>query len=298
MVTVHPLGGCAMAEDGAHGVVDHEGRVFRGRGGRAVHAGLYVCDGAVVPRALGVNPLLTIAALAERFCVRLMRRQGWTEQPRRLPGAAPRATPGLLFTEAMRGTLTLGSRKASPLRLVVTALAEDLEALLTHPAHAAELRGTVEAPALSPRPLTVGEGRLQLFVPDDAGSRAQTLRYRLALVAEGGQRFLLEGVKQVGRGGPLSLWRDTTTLQVRVWRGEQPEGRPLGEGQLRLGLADLSRQLRTLQAPGARGVAARTQALSRFVGFFGARLAEAGLGLRLTPGAAPPERIPLPLHPQ
>ncbi len=64
--TAHPLGGCRMAEDAARGVVDDRGRVFDGRDARSTHAGLYVCDGSILPRSLGVNPLLTITALAER----------------------------------------------------------------------------------------------------------------------------------------------------------------------------------------------------------------------------------------
>ncbi|KQT08909.1 alkaline phosphatase D family protein [Ramlibacter sp. Leaf400] len=63
LVTVHPLGGCAMADDAAAGVVDRFGEVFSGRTGTAVHAGLHVLDGAIVPCAVGVNPFVTISAL-------------------------------------------------------------------------------------------------------------------------------------------------------------------------------------------------------------------------------------------
>jgi cholesterol oxidase len=58
-MTVHPLGGCPMADDPANGVVDDAGRVHG-------YPGLYVLDGSIVPTALGVNPSKTIAALAER----------------------------------------------------------------------------------------------------------------------------------------------------------------------------------------------------------------------------------------
>jgi cholesterol oxidase len=71
LTTVHPLGGCVMAEDAEHGVVDPDCRVFSSQTGTAVHEGLYVCDGSVIPVALGVNPLLTISALAERTAYRI-----------------------------------------------------------------------------------------------------------------------------------------------------------------------------------------------------------------------------------
>ncbi len=60
LVTPHPLGGCGIAASPSVGVVDHFGRVFG-------YDGLYVADGAIVPRPIGLNPSKTIAALAERI---------------------------------------------------------------------------------------------------------------------------------------------------------------------------------------------------------------------------------------
>jgi cholesterol oxidase len=70
--TAHPLGGCGMGRDRSSGVVDHKCRAFSGSAGAgdtAVHEGLYVIDGSVIPRSLGVNPLLTITALSERAMI-------------------------------------------------------------------------------------------------------------------------------------------------------------------------------------------------------------------------------------
>jgi len=87
-IIAHPLGGCAMAETASQGVVTHDGRVFDPTQGAAgVHEGLYVCDGAAIPSAVGVSPLLTITALAERAMTLASRRLG---RPLDLDTAPPR----------------------------------------------------------------------------------------------------------------------------------------------------------------------------------------------------------------
>ena len=66
LVTVHPLGGCAMGQGPHDGVVDHRGEVFG-------HPRLYVADGALLPRPTGRNPSLTICALGERIADLMIR---------------------------------------------------------------------------------------------------------------------------------------------------------------------------------------------------------------------------------
>ena len=56
-----------------------------------MHEGLYVIDGSVIPRSLGVNPLLTITALAERALMHLQRDYGLAFDD--APLASMRATP-------------------------------------------------------------------------------------------------------------------------------------------------------------------------------------------------------------
>jgi cholesterol oxidase len=56
--TAHILGGCTIGHGPEDGVVDERCRVFG-------YEGLYVMDGSAIPANLGVNPSLTITALAE-----------------------------------------------------------------------------------------------------------------------------------------------------------------------------------------------------------------------------------------
>ena len=64
--TAHILGGCAIGGSPGEGVVDARNRLFGYRNA-------YVCDGSVIAANLGVNPSLTICALAERAMSKIPR---------------------------------------------------------------------------------------------------------------------------------------------------------------------------------------------------------------------------------
>ncbi|MBM4362933.1 MAG: GMC family oxidoreductase [Deltaproteobacteria bacterium] len=68
-ITAHILGGCPMGRSAADGVLDVDHEVHG-------YPGLYVLDGSAIPANVGVNPSLTITAMAERAATRLAARLG------------------------------------------------------------------------------------------------------------------------------------------------------------------------------------------------------------------------------
>lgn len=58
-MTAHILGGCIIGKDKEHGVIDIYHRVFG-------YENMYITDASAIPANLGVNPSLTITAMAER----------------------------------------------------------------------------------------------------------------------------------------------------------------------------------------------------------------------------------------
>jgi choline dehydrogenase-like flavoprotein len=149
---VHPLGGCAMADSIAKGVVDDVGRVYDKEKPHGVHDGLYVLDGSIVPTSLGANPFLTITALAERAmtviapyeAARKTARPPRKQPPREFPvrNASPvpafnRNPVGFEFSEVLVGELrderTDDWRIAA--RLEVHLPVEDMSSLLDERRH-------------------------------------------------------------------------------------------------------------------------------------------------------------------
>jgi cholesterol oxidase len=313
LVTVHPLGGCILGEHAEQGVVDHKGRAFSGTTGNAVHDGLYVCDGSVVPATLGVNPLLTISALAERCCHYIAKDHGWTIDYMKNTPATPSDGPrklGLQFTETMKGIFlrdpavdfdTLektDAGAANPFQFTLTIESDDLDAMLTDAKHEAAISGTVTAPALAPAPLTVTRGMFNLFVQDPGQVDVRKMRYRFAMTDEAGRSFYLDGYKIIRDEPLLHVWHDTTTLYITLYDGPDANAPLLGRGILHIKPVDFAKQMTTIRVNNAASFREELGAIARFGSFFAGTLWNDYGGIlagphAFNPGAPPRKKRPL-----
>ncbi len=205
-------------------------------------------------------------------------------------------TPGLVFTESMRGYfstrvtdadyergLRQGRDEGSSFVFVLTLVADDVRVLVDADDHPARSIGTVVAPALSGKPMLVTGGQFNLFVDQPGEPPTRRMRYRMQLRATDGRVFFVDGFKVIRDDPGFDVWSDTTTLYITVYQGETDEGAVLGRGVLRILPADFARQMRTFQVTNAtsgKQKAAGQLAFARvFLGTLFDTYAGAALGL-------------------
>ncbi|MEU7581313.1 GMC family oxidoreductase [Streptomyces sp. NPDC041068] len=273
IITVHPCGGAPMGRSRAEGVCDGFGEVHG-------HPGLYVMDAAALPGPVGTNPALTVAALADRACTRLLEKRDSDLPARSGVRSQARHTytqhNSVQFTETLKGSCTMGlsdpraarrSPTREPLRARLTITIDDIDDFLARPEHPARADGWIEARGLGGRrPVTGGE--FHFFGAGRTPDRRE-LRYRLFLTDGTGSARTLIGVKDLAPAGLTRLWPATTTLpyvllEGHLARAEEHAADILAAGTLHISLPDFLRQLTTFRTTGPSSAAT----LARFHAFF------------------------------
>lgn len=184
--------------------------------------------------------------------------------------------PGISFRETMAGPFAWGATdpragaaqgeaQQTSLTMTATILIRDIAAFIRDPAHPGELVGHIHWPPFG-ADIPAKTGVFNLFSP--AGDPTMKLMvYELGFEHEG-QDYYLAGKKEVRDDPGFDLWADTTTLLTRLHRGKDASGPVVGAGVLRLGVAELTRLVRSMTAPGTDSIAERTRAIAAFGRFF------------------------------
>jgi cholesterol oxidase len=240
----------------------------------------------------------------------------------------PRRRPGISFTERMSGWWTLrdtddcpvwwmlrrpdyadaeaaGRHTGMSISLVLTIVADDLDALVRAPEHEAGFTGTAEvvfdrtpSPGRAPVRLRVTDGVFRLFADEpNSGVFSRTMEYSASLTGNGwhgtfrGFKAIRFGGGRRGFGGDESwraVWRDQTRLFfVLILTGDDGTIRT-GLGILEVRAGDLLKQLLTIRPRGTRTLAESLDTVGRFVAFYGGVLRDTYGGPLARSHYAPP----------
>ncbi len=289
VITVHPLGGCAMGENVDVGVIDHRGRVFdpSQNGLETVHNGLFVADGSIIPTSLGENPMFTISALSERIADLLIQDTSVAKKHREdtLPTITDISPSiGMEFTEEMKGYITKriedvkiptqyreaekrGKEEGNNLSFKLTMYIENIDSFIIESTHKARAEGYV---AKGTSKYTVEKGIFNLFIEDPQANTKRML-YSLLFYDDNDQPYLLNGYKEIKDDPDVDvweIWKDNTTLFTTLYKGKTIQDPVVGQGIIRVHLQDFLKQLTTFRVRNAPNVKAEARSLAQFMSFF------------------------------
>ena len=188
------------------------------------------------------------------------------------------AHTSLSFTEEMKGFVAMGEtdfqrgreegeKTNTALMFHLTITMDDVAAFVENPKHEGSAAGYVRCDQFGGQ-RAVDKGVFNLFVDAEQPHRKLML-YRLFFNDDKGEPLTLYGFKDVNDDpGVDSIWKDTSTLYTRIFRGHiQPEGDATAEtvaaGIITIHELDFLKQLTTFRVEGP-SLAAKAEALGQF----------------------------------
>lgn len=178
---------------------------------------------------------------------------------------------------------------AEDFEFTATIQSHDLNAMLADEEHPAHLGGTVVARTLSPEPLTMTDGIFNLFVIDPGVPESRLMLYQFKMHNVAGREYFVGGFKIIQNASIVDVWRDTTTLYMTVYDGQDWTAPILGCGILRIAPVDFLKQLTTFRVPAARNLVDQLIGVAKYGKFFAGTLYEHYGGLLTRPRYFEPE---------
>ncbi|PYH96670.1 FAD/NAD(P)-binding domain-containing protein [Aspergillus ellipticus CBS 707.79] len=290
-ITVHPIGGARISKDntGNNGVVNHMGEILKGNGSDT-HEGLVVCDGSVLPAAVGVNPFATITAFAERSVELVAQKQniaidydtengqldmfgtpaypfpqddiGMERLATRIEESAEYQTAGIGFSEIMTGFLYTGPdvKDFEVAAKLARGSCETARFFLSVRSWSTEeLVNSNQHSANLTGTFTcnslggifmVHRGVFQLFNHDSRQPDTANLTYNFEMISPRGRKLHFNGYKTVNTASFLNPLELARQTTTLYVTVTENDGRVAGRGMLYIQPTDFAHELRTLEASG------------------------------------------------
>jgi hypothetical protein len=194
--------------------------------------------------------------------------------------AAP--TAGITFRETMEGWFSLneqdprkGQEKGhqAHTRLTISPLVtiENLDRFLFDPRHTGTLKTTIRFAPLFGSDEPVGsKGSFNLFAPA-GNTRLKLMIYEFGFEYEE-QQYYFYGQKEVENDPGLDMWKDTTTLFSKLYKGNNRSAPIIGAGILRITLPGFLKQLGTMRVTNTQSRPEKIGAYLTFANFFAGQL--------------------------